>query len=110
MSVQLEPIGAQARWDATFAKLERSAPMRRSDESTVDYLRRLSRIGRRYIPAGEPIARVRFDHTLPDEAVGRFAEMMRERVEANITRTDNMSAGELRSYIETDENSGRKIA
>jgi hypothetical protein len=46
---------------------------------------------------------------LPDSAVPIFAEMMRERVEANIVRTDNMRPGELRLYIETDENTGSKI-
>jgi hypothetical protein len=44
----------------------------------MDYLRRLSRVGRKYIPAGEEIARVRFDYTLPDEVVPKFSEMMRE--------------------------------
>jgi hypothetical protein len=47
------------KWDATFAKLGRSAPAQRADEATADYQRRLARVGRKYIPAGEEIARVR---------------------------------------------------
>jgi hypothetical protein len=69
MSTQMEPTGAQARWDATFAKLDRSCPARRADEAETDYLRRLSRVERKYIPKGEDIAQVRFDHTLPDAVV-----------------------------------------
>ena len=46
------------KWDATFAKLGRSAPAQRADEATVDYQRRLARVGRKYIPAAEEIARV----------------------------------------------------
>ena len=45
MSIQTEPVGAQARWDATFAKLDPSCPARRADEVEVDHLRRLSRVG-----------------------------------------------------------------
>jgi hypothetical protein len=33
----------QEDWDATFAKLGRSAPAQRADEATVDYQRRLAR-------------------------------------------------------------------
>ena len=65
------------KWDATFAKLGRSAPAQRADESGIDYQRRLARIGRKYIPSGEEIARVRFDHTMVDAVVPRFSEMMR---------------------------------
>jgi hypothetical protein len=46
------------KWDATFAKLGRSAPAQRADEATVDYQRRLARVGRKYIPLSEEIARV----------------------------------------------------
>jgi hypothetical protein len=53
MTIQLENDGAQARWDSTFAA-------RRADESGVNYLRRLSRVGRKYIPRGEQIAQVDF--------------------------------------------------
>ena len=73
-----------------FEKLDRSCPAQRADEAQVDYLRRLSRIGRRYIPAGEEIARVKFDDTLPDEVVPKFSELMRAAVERNLYRTDNM--------------------
>jgi hypothetical protein len=108
MSVTFEPAGAQARWDATFQKLDRSCPTRRSDESEPDYLRRLSRIGRKYIPKGEEIARVRFDDTLPDSVVERYSELMRQRVEANMYRTDNMQPGDMRSVMIVDENTGMK--
>ena len=96
----------QERWDGTFAKLDRSCPAQRADEDSTDYLRRLSRIGRRYIPANEEIARVKFDDTLPDAVVGKFSEMMRSAVERNIYRTDNMQPGELRSVMVTDPNTG----
>jgi hypothetical protein len=109
MSIQTEPVGAQARWDQTFAKLDRSCPARRADEAEMDYLRRLSRVGRKYIPKGEQIAQVRFDHTLPDSVVERYSEMMRQRVEANLYRTDNMQPGEMRSVMRVDENTGLKI-
>jgi hypothetical protein len=108
MSLRLEPTGATARWDETFEKLNRSAPARRADEASMDYLRRLSRVGRKYIPAGEEIARVRFDHTLPDEVVPKFSEMMREAVERNLRRTDNMEPGTMRSVLIVDENTGLK--
>jgi hypothetical protein len=75
----------------------------------MNYLRRLSRVGRKYIPAGEEIAQVRFDHTLPDAVVPKFAELMRQRVEANLYSTDNMAPGEMRSVMRVDENSGLKI-
>ena len=108
MSVEIEPMGAQARWDATFAKLDRSCPAQRADESGIDYLRRLARVGRKYIPKGEEIAQVRFDHTLPDAVVPQYAELMRERVEANLFRTDNMAPGEMRSVMIVDENTGMR--
>ena len=98
----------QERWDGTFQKLDRTCPAQRADEAQVDYLRRLSRIGRRYIPAGEEIARVRFDHTLPDDVVPKFSELMRAAVERNIYRTDNMQSGELRSVLVVDPQTGAK--
>ena len=55
----------------------------------MDYLRRVSRMGRKYIPSGEEIA-VPFDHTMPDAVVPEFSEMMRSRVEANMRRADNL--------------------
>jgi hypothetical protein len=109
MSEQIEPTGAQARWDATFQKIGRSCPPQRGDEGHLDYLRRLSRIGRKYIPTGEEIAQVRFDHTLPDNVVPRFSELMRGAVERNIFRVDNMRPGELKSVLRTDENTGQKF-
>ena len=99
----------QERWDGTFQKLDRSCPAQRADEGSTDYLRRLSRIGRKYIPAGEEIARVKFDDTLPDAVVPKFSEMMRQCVEKNLRRTDNMQAGEMRPIIRVDENTGQKI-
>ena len=102
-------MSIQERWDGTFAKLDRSAPAQRADEAEVDYLRRLSRIGRKYIPAGEEIARVKFDDTLPDEVVPKFSEMMRSAVERNLYRVDNMAPGEMRSVMRVDENTGMKV-
>ena len=96
----------QERWDGTFAKLDRSAPAQRADEDSTDYLRRLSRIGRRYIPAHEEIARVKFDDSLPDEVVPKFSELMRSAVERNLYRTDNMQSGELRAVVVVDPNTG----
>jgi hypothetical protein len=99
----------QEDWDATFAKLGRSAPAQRADELTTDYQRRLARVGRKYIPAAEEIARVRFDYTMPDGVVPKFSEMMRAAVERNLYRTDNMEPGEMRPVLETDPNTGAKI-
>jgi hypothetical protein len=106
MSEQIEPTGAQARWDGTFSKLGRSCPAQRADESGVDYQRRLARVGRKYIPKGEQIAQVRFDHTLPDAVVPQYSELMRQRVEANLFRTDNMAPGDMRAVMVVDENTG----
>jgi hypothetical protein len=108
MTVRLELLGIQEKWDRTFQRLDRSCPARRADEGETDYLRRLSRIGRKYIPRSEPIAKVAFDDSLPDNVVEKFSELMRQCVEKNILRTDNMADGELRSYIETDPNTGAK--
>jgi hypothetical protein len=108
MSEQFEPVGAQAQWDATFQKLDRSCPARRADESNPDYLRRLSRIGRKYIPKGEEMASVNFAE-LPDKYVGRYSELMRQCVEKNIMRTDNMAPGEMRAVMRVDENTGLKV-
>ena len=109
MSVELEPVGPQAQWESTFSKLGRTAPAPRADEGDMSYLRRLARVGRRYIPAGEEIAQVRFDHTMPDAVVGKFSEMMRSAVERNLYRVDNMAPGEMRPVLETDPNTGAKI-
>jgi hypothetical protein len=98
----------QERWDGTFAKLDRSCPARRADEAEVDYLRRLSRIGKKYIPRGEQMASVKFSE-LPDEVVPKFSELMRAAVERNLYRTDNMAPGEMRAVMRIDENTGQKI-
>ena len=98
----------QERWDGTFAKLDRSCPAQRADEAPVDYLRRLSRIGRRYIPKGEQMASVNFAE-LPDDAVPKFSELMRAAVERNLYRTDNMEPGTMRAVMRVDENTGQKI-
>jgi hypothetical protein len=108
MSIEIEHAGPQARWDATFSKLDRACPVQRASEDHLDYLRRLSRIGRKYIPLNEPIARVRFDSTLPDPVVEKYSELMRETVERNIMRSDNMRDGELRAVMITDQNTGMK--
>jgi hypothetical protein len=98
----------QERWDATFSKLDRSCPAQRADEAPVDYLRRLSRVGRRYIPKGEQMASVNFAE-LPDNVVGKYSELMRQCVEKNIRRTDNMQHGELRPILVVDEQTGMKV-
>jgi hypothetical protein len=98
----------QERWDGTFAKLDRSCPAQRADEAPVDYLRRLSRVGRRYTPKGEQMASVNFAE-LPDDVVPKFSELMRAAVERNLYRTDNMAPGEMRAVMRVDENTGQKI-
>jgi hypothetical protein len=95
----------QERWDGTFAKLDRSCPAQRADEDSTDYLRRLSRIGRKYIPRGEQMASINFAE-LPDETVPKFSELMRAAVERNLYRTDNMAPGEMRSVMVVDPNTG----
>jgi hypothetical protein len=109
MSMEVVPTGAQGRWDSTFAALGRSAPAQRADESSTNYLRRLSRVGRKYIPAGEPIAQVNFAE-LPDSAVPKYSELMREAVTRNMTRTDNMDPADTRyrTVLVTDDNTGLK--
>jgi hypothetical protein len=111
MNMRLEPTGPQALWEETFQKLGRSAPMQRADENDMAYLRRVARVGRKYIPSGEEIARVAFDYTMPDAVVPKFSEMMRERVEANLRRTDNLDPRDpsYRVVHVTDENTGTKI-
>jgi hypothetical protein len=97
----------QERWDGTFAKLDRSCPAQRADEAQVDYLRRLSRIGKKYIPRSEQMASVNFSE-LPDETVPKFSELMRAAVEKNLRRVDNMIPGEMRSVMVVDPNTGQK--
>ena len=106
----LEPTGTHALWDETFQKLGRSAPPQRADESIYNYQRRLAELGSRYVPRGEQIAGVDFAQ-LPNEVVPRFAEMMRERVEANLRRTDNLDPSDknYRTVLVTDDNTGGKI-
>jgi hypothetical protein len=98
----------QERWDGTFAKLDRSCPAQRADEAEVDYLRRLSRIGKKYIPRSEQMASVKFSE-LPDETVPKFSELMRRCVEKNLYRVDNMQPGELRPIMVVDEQTGAKV-
>jgi hypothetical protein len=101
-------MSIQERWDSTFAKMDRSCPARRADEAAVDYLRRLSIIGKRYLPRDEKITSVTFK-TLPDNVVPRFSEMVREAVERNLYRTDNMAPGTYRAVMRVDEQTGLKI-
>ena len=77
----------------------------------MDYLRRMSRLGRKYIPRGEEIARVAFDYTLPDAVVPEFSERMRAAVERNMRRTDNLDPRDpnYREVLVTDQNTGMKI-
>ena len=98
---------AQERWQSTFEKLDRSAPAQRADEGSTDYLRRLSRIGKKYIPRAEQMASVNF-RELPDEVVPKFSELMRACVERNLFRVDNMAAGEMRSVMVVDPQTGAK--
>jgi hypothetical protein len=109
--VQLEPIGPQAQWQETFEKLGRSAPAPRADEREADYLRRMARLGRRYIPEAEEIAQVAFDASMPDSAVRTFSEQMRQRVEANLRRTDNLDPNDpaYRTVLVTDPQTNMKI-
>ena len=94
------------RWDETFAKLGRAAPAQRADESTLDYQRRLGRVGRKYLPKYEELANLNF-RQLPDAVVPKFSEMMREAVERNIFRVDNMEPGELRAVPQPGANGSR---
>lgn len=105
---QLELTGPQERWDSTFSKLGRSCPPQRADERAIDYQRRLARVGKKYIPAAEELARVDF-HELPDSLVPRFSEMMRACVEANLMRTDNMRDGETRAIHKSDVSGMRSV-
>ena len=109
--VKLEPTGPQARWDETFQKLGRTAPEPRADEGSMDYLRRMARIGRKYVPSGEEICSVAFDRSLPDAVVPEFSERMRAAVERNMRRVDNMDPNDsnYRVVHVTDENTGMKI-
>jgi hypothetical protein len=111
VEVKLESSGPQAQWDETWAKLGRAAPAPRAGEGDADYLRRMARLGREYIPAGEEIAGVAFDSSMPDSVVPRFSEMMRERVEANLRRTDNLDKNDpnYRVVHVTDGNTGMRI-
>jgi hypothetical protein len=110
MNEHLEPQGTHALWDETFQKLGRSAPPQRADESMPNYQRRLAEIGSKYVPRGEQIAGVDFAQ-LPNEVVPKFSEMMRERVEANMRRTDNLDPNDTnyRTVLVTDANTNGKI-
>jgi hypothetical protein len=98
----------QEKWQSTFEKIDRSCPAQRADEGSLDYLRRLARVGKRYLPRSESICSVRFDGSLPDSVVERFSEQVRTAVERNLLRTDNMKPGELRQVLIQDENTGAK--
>jgi hypothetical protein len=102
----------QERWDGTFAKLDRSCPAQRADESGTDYLRRLAIIGKRYLPKSEDIHSVTFrrdsSDSLPDTVVPKYAELVRQAVEKNLYCTDNMEPGELRPVMVADEQTGMK--
>ena len=110
MDAHLEPTGTHALWDETFQKLGRSAPPQRADKSIYNYQRRLAELGSRYVPRGEQIAGVDFAQ-LPNEVVPKFSEMMRERVEANMRRTDNLDPNDTnyRTVLVTDANTNGKI-
>jgi hypothetical protein len=101
-------MSIQSRWDATFQKLDRSCPARRADESGINYLRRLSVIGKKYLPKTEQVANVTFK-TMNDDVVPIFSEMVREAVERNLTRTDNMAPGEFKTVMRVDPQTGMKV-
>jgi hypothetical protein len=109
--VRLESSGPQAQWDETWAKLGRTAPQPRAGEGDADYLRRMARLGREYIPSGEEIARVKFDSSMPDAVVPKFSEMMRSRVEANLRRVDNLDKNDPNYKVihVADGNTGMRI-
>jgi hypothetical protein len=111
MDIRLEPVGPQAVWEETFQKLGRSAPAQRADENDMDYLRRTSRLGRKYLPSGEEICSVHFDRSLPDAVVPEFSERMRAAVERNMRRTDNLDPRDpnYRVVHVTDPNTGMRI-
>jgi hypothetical protein len=48
---------------------------------------------------------------MPDEVVAKFSAMARERVEANLRRTDNLDPDDktYRTVLVTDDNTGQKI-
>jgi hypothetical protein len=110
MDAHLEPTGVHAQWDETFQKLGRTAPAQGAGESVYDYQRRLAGLGSKYIPRGEQIAGVDFSR-LPNETVGQFSEMMRERVEANLRRTNNLDPDDktYRTVLVTDANTNGKV-
>jgi hypothetical protein len=103
-----KPVSIQERWSATFSLLDREAPIRKADEAQVDYLRRLSRIGKRYLPLSEPITEVRFSE-LPDDTVEQYSELCREAVERNLYRVDNMEPHTYRAIVKIDAHTGRKV-
>jgi hypothetical protein len=109
--VQIEPTGHQQKWQETFEKLGRAAPAPRAGEGDMDYLRRMSRLGSRYVPSGEEICSVNFDSSLPDSVVPVFSERMRAAVERNMRRTDNMDPADptYRTVLVTDPHSNMKI-
>ena len=69
MDMRLEPTGPQALWEETFPKLGRSAPTQRADEGDMAYLRRVSRVGRKYIPAAKKLPGCVSTPTMPDAVV-----------------------------------------
>jgi hypothetical protein len=117
MSMQLLPSGHQARWDETLGKINLRADAQRSGESEIDYLRRLAIRGKKYLPRSEDIVEVKFSRNLPDNKklhdrdVLRYSEMVRQAVERNITRVDNMDRNDptYREVMVTDDNTGQKI-
>jgi hypothetical protein len=109
-------MGIQQRWNDTFSKLVsadepngRSCPPRRADESETDHLRRLSIIGKRYVPKSEQITAVKFSKNLPDKerlpdaVVEQYSEQVRAAVERNLMRTDNMRPHEMREMVIADQ-------
>ena len=61
-------------------------------------------------PAGEEMASGQL-RPIPCQtrSMPKFSELMRQCVEKNLRRTDNMVPGEMRSVIRVDENTGQKI-
>jgi hypothetical protein len=99
-------LSIQEQWEAVFNQIGRSCPPPLANEAQVDYLRRLSIIGKRYLPNDEQVKRVTFKR-LPDDVVEQYSSMVKEAVERSIWRTDNMSSGELRAVPQPGPNGSR---
>ena len=76
----------QERWNSTFEKLDRACPAQRADEGSTDYLRRLSRIGKKYIPRDEQMASSQLSRA-PRRGRGEILRVDAGGVERNLFRS-----------------------